>query len=263
MTYIRNRAIDYFLEVSSGNITGHSAVHKFGSNSLISASSTEDVWDGGGTYEFPSTALMTSISQTTDQSAMRSSIIEIQGLDINWDVVMQNATLDASNTTTVVTLTTPLIRVFKMKVLADVVNDANIRIHNAGETVDYAVIQAGNNETLMSIYTVPNNHTAYMTKYYADVVESTGKEPKSVVFRLWTADRENGYTFQLKNAKTVSNGMSAVTMDYKPYFKIPQKTDIKISASVAIEYPLAPDPSASGEDASVHAGFDIILVANE
>jgi len=61
---------------------------------------------------------MTSISQTTDQVAMRSAVIEVQGLDASWDAVTQNATLDASDTTTVVTLTTPLIRVFRMKVLS-------------------------------------------------------------------------------------------------------------------------------------------------
>ncbi len=241
---------DLMLSIAMGDIAGYSSVNKFGGNTLVSSGTTEYVWDGGGTYSFPATALMTSISQTADQATMQGKTIELQGLDSDWNVVIQTAVLNASNTTTVVTLDTPLIRVFRMKVLADVVSTSPIRCHNAGETVDYAIIDTGNNQTLMAIYTVPNGKTAYMTSYYCDTVEATGKEPKSTNFTLWVADRANSYEFQLKHEKGIPKAGSGFQHFFRPYMKVNQKSDIAIKA--------APD----SENANVHAGFDLILIDN-
>lgn len=238
------------LAIPQGLISGYSGINKFGANADSADGATEDVWDGGGTYSFPTSALMTSMSQTTDQAAMRGETVEIQGLDANWEPVTQTKELDASDTTTVVTLDTPLIRCFLMKVLADVVCDSSIRVHNAGETQDYAIITAGNNQTLMAVYTVPSGYTAFMTSYYCDYVRDAVKDPDSTDFRVWVADRENGYEFQLKHAKGIPKQASGFQHHFDPYMKITQKSDIKVTS--------APDGAA----ASVHAGFDLILVVN-
>jgi len=146
-----------------------------------------------------------------------------------------------------------MIRIFRMKVLADVVSSSDIRCHNAGETIDYAVIQAGNNQTLMAIYTVPNGKTAYMTSYYADNVPTATKKPDSVEFQLWVADRDNSYEFQLKHEKAIPISGVGFQHYFKPYFKITQKSDIRISADVV---------GGTGDDGHPHAGFDLILVNN-
>ncbi len=241
---------DLMLEIARGNVSGFGQVNKFGENSDIADGVTEDIWDSGGTYAYPATALMTKLSQTADQTAMRGQTIEVQGLDANWALTVQTKDLDASLTTTAVTLDTPLIRVFRMKVLADVVGTSNIRCHNDAESVDYAVIQTGNNQTLMALYTVPAGKTAYMTSYYCDTVESTGKEPKSTEFTLWVADRANSYEFQLKHEKGVAKGDSGFQHYFRPYMKVNEKSDIRMRAV------------PSGEDAHVHAGFDLILIDN-
>jgi len=243
-----NQFIDPALEMARGNVPGLSVINKFGRNDTIASGTTEDIWDGSALYSFPATALMTSISQTTDQVAMRGATIEVQGLDANWDLVVQDATLNASNTTTVVTLTTPLIRVFRMKVQAAVVGDSTIRVHNAGETQDYATITTGNNQTLMAIYTVPNGKTAYMTRWYATVNPATNLDPTSMAVRLWAKDNDNGYERQLKHVEGITEGQHIHT--YYPYKKFTQKSDIYIDASPA------------GKAADVSAGFDLILVDN-
>jgi len=250
MTYIGTT--DVMLEIAKGNISGHSQINKFGANMSSTAGTKLEIWDGGAVYSYPTTALMTSISQTTDQVAMRSAVIEVQGLDASWDAVTQNATLDASDTTTVVTLTTPLIRVFRMKVLADVVSTSPIRIHNAGETQDYAVISTGNNQTLMALYTVPNGKTAYLVDYYGDVLEDVvaGKDPDSTLFELWVADRANSYEFQLKHQRGIPKGVPGFIQSFHPYMKITQKSDIKMTSLCA---------SRAGD---LHAGFNLILVNN-
>jgi hypothetical protein len=239
---------DPYLDIAEGNITGQSQVNKFGGNPSIAADTTEDIWDGGGTYSFPATADITHISQAVDQVAMRGQTIEVQGLDTNWALIVQSKALDATDTTTAVSLDTALRRVFRMKVLANVVADSDISAKNSGGGTTYATMQAGNNQTLMAIYTVPAGKTAYMTCYYADVVEGTGKQPTSTEFKLWVADRNNSYEFQLKHARGIPKAGPGFEYCFKPYFKIGEKNDIKVSAT------------SVDEEGVVHAGFDLILV---
>jgi hypothetical protein len=244
------RASDFMYAIAAGQIPGHSVVNKFGANETVGSGTQEDVWDGGGTYSYPATALMTSMSQTADQATMRGGVIQLQGLDANWDLVIQTKALNTADTRTAVTLDTPMIRCFRMKVFEDVVTTSPIRCHNVGETIDYAIISTGNNQTLMAIYTVPRSKTAYMTNYYCDGIEATGKDPTSVVFKLWAADRKAGHAFQLKHVRGVNKGTPGTVHDFAPNFKLTQKTDIKMSAQ--------PDD----KDAYCTAGFDIILVDN-
>ena len=239
------------LDVPRGRSGKMSAVNKFGANLSVTADAREDVWDGGGTYSFPATALITKVSQKVNQAAMVGATIELQGLDADWSLVVQTVALNGSDTTTAVTLDTPLIRVFRMKVLANVVGDQNITAHNDADDHDYAVITAGNNQTLMAIYTVPAGYTAYLTKYYCTVVDATSKTPTSTRFGLWMANRKKGYEFQLKHQVGVPSGGNMVEHSFVPYSGgISEKTDIKITAS-----PL-------DQAADVAAGFDLILVKN-
>ena len=241
---------DYMLEVASGNIAGVSSVNKFGANEDVASGTEEDVWDAGGIYTFPLTADITQIRQSVTQVAMQGATIEVQGLDVNWDLVIQTVDLDAADTTTPMPLDTPLRRVFRMRVLENIVATQNIIATNAGLTVTYARITPTNNQTEMAIYTVPSGYTAYITSYYCDYVKVTGKDPTSIDFYLWMADRANNYAFQIKHSKGIPQNGSGFQHFFQPYFKVTEKTDIKISAL------------SNGAAAHVHAGFDIVLVEN-
>jgi len=238
-----------YFDIARGAITGTSQVNKFGRNSDIAIGVEEEIWDGSAAYVFPATALMTSMSQTTNQALMTGETIEIQGLDANWNMVVQNVDLNASNTTTAVTLTTPLIRCFRMKVLSSVVIDSPVRVHNVGESTDYAVISIGANQTEMAIYTVPAGKTAYMTCYYAHVNPGTNLDPTSMPVRLWATDNTNGYAPQLKHVVgQISGGFQHM---FLPYPKYPEKTDIFMTGQPV------------GKAADVTAGFDLILTDNK
>ena len=238
----------FMLQMSRGLIPGHSYINKFGRNSDVAIGVKEEIWDGSVAYTYPATALMTSMSQTADQAAMRGQRIEWQGLDANWKMVTQIALLDATLTTNVVTLDTPMIRVFRGKVLSSIVGDSPIRCHNAGESTDYAIIGIGNNQTLMAIYTVPDGHTAHMICYYAHVNPGTNLDPTSNPISLWARDNERGYAPQLKHViGQISDGFQHF---FFPYVSFSERTDIFITAQPV------------GKAADVTAGFDLILVEN-
>ena len=241
------------LLIARGLVEGTSSVNKFGDNPDITSGTTEDVWDGSNTYTFATTADLTHLQMVADQAAMRGEHVEIQGLDINFEAVTQEVTLDAADTTTPVVLTTPLLRAFRMKVHANVVTDQNIELTNVGDTVTYAIIQAGKNQTLMAIYTVPAGKTAYMTQYFCDNVPTASKIPDSVEFLLWMADRGQNWEFQLKHERAIPRLGDGFIQTFNPYLKIPEKTDIKISAEVI---------GGPGDDGHPHAGFDLILIDN-
>ena len=67
--------VDLMLSIPRGHEPGMSCINKFGENPLVTKNTTEDVWDGGGTYSFPATADITHISGAVDQVAMRGETI--------------------------------------------------------------------------------------------------------------------------------------------------------------------------------------------
>jgi len=244
--------VDTLLDTPAGNIDGYSAVNKFGASSNVADGTEEEVWDGAVAYTWPTSASITHVRSAVDSATTQGMVIEVQGVDTNYDLTVQNATLDGTNSTTEVALTTALRRVFRIKVLDANAADQDIWAGPTGFATQQAIVQAGNNQTLMAIYTVPNNKTAYITKYYGTIIGEAGPPavlPDYVLFKLWNRDNANGYAAQLKHQVGVASaGTSIIEHEFKPYVKVTEKTDIYMAA--------LPD----GDDAYVSAGFDMILV---
>ena len=240
---------DFDLQLSRGEIYNHTCVNKFGRNQDVTAAATEEVWDGSVAYTYPTGADITRINTTADVAGMRGEVVEIQGLDANWELVVQNATLDASNTTTLVVLTTPLIRVFRMKFLSAVVGTSSITLVNDADNVLYANIEPGFNQTQMAIYTVPDGFSAYMTNYYAHHNPKAGQQFTSNPIQVWSRDNKNGYAPQLKHAVGVAED-GGFQHFFHPYLAFTERSDVYVTSS----------PVAA--DADISAGFDLIVVKN-
>jgi len=246
-----NPVTDDDLLIPMGVYEGVSCINKFGASAEAAADTATVVWDGGATYPFPATALMTSLSQTTDQSALRGALINVQGLDADWNPITQIVPLDATLTTNVVTLPTPLIRCFRMILMGNTAGTSAIRVHNAGETVDYAIITAGLNQTLMAVYTIPDGYTGYMSSYYTSVTSETNKIPTSTEVRLQTANRAHGDIFTIAHAFAIPKLAPGFQYSFSPYDAFTERTDLLIEVTCH-DWP-----------AHIHAGFDIILIKND
>ena len=237
-------------EIARGSVPGISSVHKFGRNPDIDKdSSPEDVWDGGGLYVFPTSGDASHIYADSDSVATRGMSIEVQGLDVDFNLVVQNKSLDASDSSTAVALDTPLSRVFRMRVTGAVDADEDIICGDSGKSKTYAQITAGLNQTLMAIYTIPAGKTGYIFKSYVSLVKAyAANATAEYTIRM----RAYGSVFQVKHWGGVA--AEGNTTNYKSSvlpFKIPEKTDIIFRIE-----------SVTENNSRISAGFDMALVDN-
>jgi hypothetical protein len=163
---------NFALKVQLGQVRGVYSINKFGENpSIDTTSDPEDIWDFGGLYNFSTSAIIDTISGS---DALDSINVTIEGLDANWDVVVQTVTLLGQ---TKVPLPTSLIRVYRafnangVNLLGDVYIYEDTAIVGGVPTDASKVrafIKASANQTEMLIYPVPNGKTmAYMEGFIA------------------------------------------------------------------------------------------------
>lgn len=244
------------LAISRGLVVNHSAVHKFGRGANIdTVDGFVDLWDGS---EYDNALKTMTYSTTADIDRLSSSSasdtvpIRVFGLDANWVEVEQLVTLTGQ---TPVALTTPLIRAFRMinEGTSNLVGNVFCFV-NAATTAGVpntitntrAMIINGNNQTLMTHYSVPAGKTAYLISWYAAL-----SSRKLSINSLEMKARPFGKVFQLKHTSTL---LSAGTSNVQHAFVIPQafpeKTDFVMRADSDIN------------DSAVSAGFDLILIDN-
>lgn len=237
------------LAAASGNDPTFFAINQYGRNPSCDNGADEEIWNGSVVYSNPATALMTKLSQTADQAALRGATVHIKGLDANWNLVEQDVLLDASDTTTHVvlaTLGTPLLRVYYAEIHGTVASTSSVRLHNDAEDTDYFVMPTGNNSTALAWYTVPAGHTAYMTNWWAQHNPKTGNNFTSNLMRIWTKDNVDG-SARITRAQNGIAENGRFQHYYTPYMKFTEKTDIQITSSPV------------GAAADISAGFDLIV----
>ena len=255
MSYFEPVSEDFYLDVARGLKPGITHINKFGEVKSSTINLEIPIWDGGINglaYPYPLTATITHVSTAVNDIPMLGAQINVQGLDATWNLVNQTVLLDATLTTTAVALTTPLIRIFRMKVEANVKTLQLVQAHDLLKANIFAQIGIGYNQTLMAMFTVPAGVTAFMTNYYGDVLENIvlGKDPDATEFYIWAADRLNGYEFQIKHERGIPKGAGGFVHNFKPYVKFTERTDILMATE------------CSGQPGHIHAGFDLILVDN-
>lgn len=238
------------LWISSNELEGYKVVHKFGHNLDIDGA-FETIWSEGTNYTFISSATVLKISSsstddTSDGTGART--VTIQGLDANYFEQSETITLNGQ---TAVNTSNTYFRIHRMFVeTAGSGSDNAGTIYAGTGTVTtgvlankYAAIPVGYNQTMMAVYTVPCNKTAYMTMFYAQPDSSasyqaqmlTGRATDSGILRV----RNELHAFQ-----------NQAIFNYKPYLKLTEKTDIQLRAKTG---------TANVEFAG---GFSLILVDN-
>ena len=251
--YVWDEANEYWTPEKGNSLNYNSIVsqakdyiHKFGSNpdvsNTVSATAPETVWDGSTEYTFPpdaGTGLQIKSSQATD-----SQEFVVQGLDENFNNRSWTGNL---NGTSDVNIDGTWSRVFRSFNNGTSGIAGTVDVHASGDaSTVYAKILAGNDQTLMAVYTVPATYTGYLIGYHM-----SAHNPGSA--------SEIGYTVQLK------------TRRYEKVFRVQEIASVTTNAFAQNSYPfpLELEPktdiivnivSANGNNGAVDADFDIALL---
>lgn len=228
--------IPFDLAVSMGYVQGWTYQQKFGVNPLITAASApEDIWEGGGLYPFSDNGVADIISLSSSSAADTQNIL-IYGLKADGTVAVQVVTLQGQ---TRVALTTPLWRVYRMEnfsfpgvSLAGTVycysGTTNTAGVPSGGSVSKAIVDNGNNQTQMTIYTVPAKKVAFLRRGEVSFGYSgtIGAGTQQVEFCFEVRTYNNVFKIK-KTINAISTG-STQHYDNRPFpDAIPALSDIK------------------------------------
>ena len=226
------------LQVSRGQIPFHETVFKYGYNPLI-INANETIWDVGGIYAYPSSAV--AMTATSASGASDSGVTGvIIGLDTNYNEVSEAFTLNGSGT---YTTTQTFLRVYRAYITGATAPVGNINIANGGTT--YARITAGENQTLMLVYTVPAGKTLYIDKGTATHGTDTAGAFMTVRFSV----RSEGSVF--RTAYKFDLIGDNIQFDFEYPLEVPEKSDVEVRAICS-----------KNQNNAVAASFQSVLIDN-
>lgn len=246
---------DLLLKVARGKVQGMALINKFGSG--VVGTSETDIWDGATNYVYQTAAVTLYLSSSN--AGDTSAPIVLEGLGTNGVYQTETKALDGSNSQTQVATANSYARLFRMYYAptgggwagaADLAGDIYASSTNGDTTAGVpqtaadikAKIIAGENQTLMALYTIPDGFTGLLLDFHF-VTEST----KVLTSRIRI--REFGASFNTKE-KFIATKPN-IQDNIKLTDQIPSKSDIRATASVA---------ASTGE---VSATFDILLIDND
>ena len=260
MTHIPH--INFDLEVSKGNIAGHSAVNKFGRAPTGIQTTATDVWDRATAgvlqpiWVAPTQARIHQIvsgdaNDTSGGTGART--IRIYGLT-GWGAAEVSEDITMNGITNVATSNSYVI-IHRMKVLTKGATAVNIGAITATADTDGTVtaqMNDGEGQTQMAIYGIPSTQIAYMSRYYGTINKSAGVVATVNFSLLVNPEPDVELTnFLIKNTRGLqSTGTSSDTWPFNSHFKIVGPAIIKVQGR------------ASANDVEASAGFDLILVNN-
>jgi len=241
------------LAISMGRAPGYSFVDKYGVNpSVTTATDPEDIWEFGGVYPFSTTADIVSLSSSDNGDDQK---IEIYGLTLAGVEVKQTLTLTGQ---TVVELTTDLWRVYRMINVGTTSLAGTVYCFSgttvtagvpSGASVVKAIIDDGNNQTLMCVYTIPAGKVGFFIRAEVGMQYTSGFFASAAFAALSYKTRRKGKVFIVKKSVSLMSSGSSNFQDERPFpCPIPAMTDLKLSVD---------EVSA---EIGVWGTFDILLV---
>jgi hypothetical protein len=179
------------LQVARGQISYHESFCQFGINSAVSQT-LETVWVGGDAYAFPSSATTTTVSSSNANDTVAGTgarTVLIDGLNANYERVTEIASLNGQ---TGVTLTNQYLRINKVTILTAGSGGTSAGSIFAGTGtvttgVPAVVINrtgASSNESESGFYSVPEGHTAFITRWTMSSANATANTSTRFVLRV-------------------------------------------------------------------------------
>ncbi|MCK5548295.1 MAG: hypothetical protein KAI64_04725 [Thermoplasmata archaeon] len=225
---------------------GFFEIGKFGRNGDVDTGALpEDIWDAGGLYPFlagPDSLEILSSSVNDIDAGSGANLVEIEGLDANWDIKTEIITMNGLG---IVAIPGTFIRINRAKVLTSGALGSNeglitIRINGAGNILATIPVIAnkGSGQTLQAIYSVPSGKKAKIVRHWARLDKFPGTNAQ---LRILT--RAFGGAWQTKETFPISDNLKH---DVPANILISEKSDIRIEVF-----------DVGANDVVIDAGFDI------
>ena len=174
----------WLYDLAMGNVSGVSVLRKYGHNAAVGAT-LETIWPNSELYPYLSSADKLEFLSDDDEDGGAGTdtgalTMTVYGLDASWAEQSETVTL---NGTTLVESSGTYIRVFRA-----IVNTAgslgwnkgNITIRDKTNDDTIGLLPATFNRTLMAMWTVPADYTAYVVDWY--VSSSVAKAVEAGLF---------------------------------------------------------------------------------
>lgn len=218
---------DWYMAVARGQVPGMTVVNIYGYQALVTTTSIP-LWENATAYTYPAAAATMTL-YSSSASDTNVSIL-INGLDSSYNLISETKVL--TNGTTGVTTTNSYLRINSIAVVGSVNPVGTIYLSNGAKTVTYAQINLtgaqSDGRSQMSIYTVPNGYTFYLTRVNA-YVSPNNNANFYCNYRVWTRNTTTGIVTVLQQAPFV-NTYATTRVAPRPYAA---KTDIQWQASMS------------------------------
>lgn len=234
------------LQVSRGQIAGHSVVQVFGYNPDVDQTE-ESVWPDGGTVPHPTVASVLDIVSTStdddgDPAGTGARTVFIEGLNTTYEVVSETVTLNGTTNVQTVNSYMYINQFYVASVGSGEVNAGEITA-KLGATL-YDMIAVGYSNRTTAHYCVPAGYTGYM----AEGIVTAGQASGSTSVTLFLKQHSPNGILRVGAVTTLNNG--SVQYDFTFPYVIPEKNCVGASAI------------GSANNNSVSTFFNIVLIKN-
>jgi len=225
---LRVNSFPYTYAIAEGDILNHTSLLKFGTRTSVLAGTQSTIWEGPtALYTYLPTAQklkVVSTNNTNDNAGGTGALtVTIVGLDENWLEVSEVVTM--AGTTPVETANTywRIFRAYVQTCGTSLTNTGTISVTNNAGTVTQAIINIGDGQTLMTLWTVPVGKVAYITQGTFSTNTNKGARVSLFVKSI------NGgilYPWQIKYRAYCFQGN--YVFPFTIPFKLPAKTDVEV-----------------------------------
>lgn len=253
------RPRDYALDAAAGLIPGVSTENKHGSNRSIDVATVpEDVWSEGGVIVEPTAPRIHDfVSTSLNDAAAGTGLRTCRAFGLQtWDSAETSEVVEMNGLTDAPTANAYVIihRIVALTWGALGVNVGAIRAVAQVDGTLTAVIQPGDNQTLMATYGLPSTRKAYVTSWWSSWARANAAV-NSAELRLLantTPDIDPNLGFRVQNPLDLfSSATTYVSHPFDPPLEVPGPAILKVQVATV---------SANGTN--VNAGFDLYLRDN-
>jgi len=178
------------LQVSRGQIAGHSTLSLFGYQSSVSSTSIP-VWENNATYTYPTNATTLTCSSSSVTDAAPAAVL-INGLDANFNPISETVVLNGQTGVTTVNKYYRVNSLFMTGVASgQTSNVGTITVKQSSNTL--AQINPGIGKSQSTVYTVPAGYTFYLEWVEVNTSNSyTGST--YITYKVQTVNNNTGVT---------------------------------------------------------------------